>query len=114
MAIVTEEATINDALNAMNKTRSGACVIIGAEGKLAGILTHGDFVRSYQSDVYIGQKSVQSLMTKNPITVRAGALAAEAVRTLGSRRIDDLVVLDEDRHPVGLVDTQDLARLKLV
>lgn len=114
MAVVTEDATINDALNAMNKTRSGACVIIDAGGKLAGILTHGDFVRSYQSDVYIGQKSVQSLMTKNPITVRAGALAAEAVRTLGSRRIDDLVVLDEDRYPVGLVDTQDLARLKLV
>lgn len=114
MAIVDEKALVNDALTAMNKSRSGACVIIDSEGKLAGILTHGDFVRSYQSDVYIGQKAVTTLMTRNPITVREGALAAEAVRTLGSRRIDDLVVLDPDRRPVGLVDTQDLARLKLV
>lgn len=114
MAIVDETAVVNDALTAMNKTRSGACVIVDGEGRLAGILTHGDFVRSYQSDVYIGQKGVTVLMTRNPITVREGALAAEAVRTLGSRRIDDLVVLDSERRPVGLVDTQDLARLKLV
>lgn len=114
MAIVSGDALVNDALTAMNKTRAGACIITDGQGKLAGIITHGDFVRSYQSDVYIGQKSVETLMTRNPITVRAGALAAEAVRTLGSRRIDDLVVLDEEGKPVGLVDTQDLARLKLV
>lgn len=114
MAVVREDALINDALTAMNKTRAGACIIVDGQGKLAGILTHGDFVRSYQSDVYIGQKSVSTLMTRTPITVKAGALAVEAVRTLGSRRIDDLVVLDEENHPVGLVDTQDLARLKLI
>ncbi len=114
MACVGEDALVNDALTAMNAVRAGACVVVAADRKLAGILTHGDFVRSYQSDVYIGQKGVRELMTANPITVRAGALAAEAVRTLGSRRIDDLVVLDGDARPVGLVDTQDLARLKLV
>lgn len=114
MAVVSETSSVNDSLEAMNKVRSGACVVMTPEGGLAGILTHGDFVRSYQKDVYIGQKPVTELMTRCPITVRAAALAVEAVRTLGSRRIDDLVVLDTEGRPVGLVDTQDLARLKLV
>lgn len=114
LAMVDESATVNDALNIMNKIRAGACVVKDKDGKLAGIMTHGDFVRSYQKDVYIGQKPVTELMTRNPITVRAGALAAEAVRTLGSRRIDDLVVLDSEGYVVGLVDTQDFTRLKLV
>lgn len=114
LALVKEESTVNDALSLMNKIRAGACVVQTEDGKLAGIMTHGDFVRAYEKDVYIGQKSVTELMTRSPITVRAGALAAEAVRTLGSRRIDDLVVVDGDGYIVGLVDTQDLARLKLV
>ena len=114
MATATEQTTVNEALAAMNQARSGACVVLSAENKLAGILTHGDFVRSYQKDVYVGQKPVTELMTKSPITVQAQALAAEAVRTLGSRRIDDLVVLNSEGNPVGLIDTQDLARLKLI
>jgi arabinose-5-phosphate isomerase len=53
-------------------------------------------------------------MTRRPITVRADALAVEVLRTIGENRIDDIVVLDADGKPVGLIDTQDLARLKIV
>jgi arabinose-5-phosphate isomerase len=53
-------------------------------------------------------------MTRQPVTVRASSLAVQAVNTIGSHRIDDVVVLDEAGKPVGLVDTQDLARLRIV
>ena len=59
-------------------------------------------------------KPVTGLMTRNPITVRAESLAAEAIKSIGQNRIDDVVVLDANGVPVGLIDTQDLARLKLV
>jgi arabinose-5-phosphate isomerase len=36
------------------------------------------------------------------------------VNTIGSHRIDDVVVLDDELRPVGLVDTQDLARLRIM
>lgn len=114
VAVVADDALVNDALTAMNKARSGACIIKSADGKLAGILTHGDFVRHYQDDVHIGGRPVSSFMTKNPITVKGSALAAEAVQTLGHKHIDDLVVVNDTREPIGLVDTQDFARLKLV
>ena len=53
-------------------------------------------------------------MTKNPVYVESDKLAIVAVKTLRDRRIDDLVVLDADNKPVGLIDTQDLVRLKLI
>lgn len=113
-AQVGEDATVQDALVAMTAARSGACVVVAATGFLGGIFTHGDFARSYQQDPMVGGKSVAELMTRNPISVQADALAAEAVKTIGSHRVDDVVVLDEEGRPVGLVDTQDLARLKIV
>lgn len=51
---------------------------------------------------------------RHPVTVRADALAVGVLRTIGRNRIDDIVVLDADRKLVGLIDTQDLARLKIV
>ncbi len=111
---VDEAADVFGALDAMNRVRAGACLILAADGKLAGIFTHGDFARGFRADPLLGGKPVASLMTRNPITVRADALAVEVLRTLGKNRIDDIVVLDETDRPVGLIDTQDLARLKIV
>jgi len=114
LAKVGENASVRDALVAMTGARSGACVIEAADGGLGGIFTHGDFARSYQQDPLVGDKPVAGLMTRRPISVAADALAAEAVKTIGDHRVDDVVVLDGDGRPVGLIDTQDLARLKIV
>ena len=114
LAQVGETATVQDALVAMSTARAGACVVLAADGKLAGIFTHGDFARSYQADPMVGNRAVADLMTRGPICLSAESRAAEAVQTIGSHRIDDVVVLDAEGKPVGLVDTQDLARLKIV
>ncbi len=111
---VIEDANVFAALDAMNRARAGACLILDSTGSLAGIFTHGDFARSFRIDPLLGEKPVASLMTRNPITVRSDALAVEVLKTIGKNRIDDIVVLDGDRKPVGLIDTQDLARLKIV
>jgi len=111
---VDESADVFASLDAMNRARAGACLILKPDGTLAGIFTHGDFARSFRNDPLLGEKPVVSLMTRHPITVRANALAVEVLKTLGANRIDDIVVVDETGRPVGLVDTQDLARLKIV
>ena len=111
---VQEDADVFAALDAMNRARAGACLILNESSGLAGIFTHGDFARGFRIDPLLGGKPVASLMTRHPITVRADALAVEVLRTLGQNRIDDIVVLDDEEKPVGLIDTQDLARLKIV
>lgn len=98
----------------MSLARSGACIITHKDGSLAGIFTHGDFARSYQEDADIGKEAVNRFMTTSPITLSANSLAAEAVTTIGTHQIDDIVVLDQNDLPVGLIDTQDFAKLKLI
>jgi len=114
LAKVSLDASVNDALIAMSRARSGACVIVHDDESLAGVFTHGDFVRSFQRDPQLGPLGVANFMTKKPVTVLASSLAVQAVNTIGSHRIDDVVVLDDHNKPVGLVDTQDLARMRIV
>lgn len=114
LAVIKPDATVHDALAAMSQARSGACIISSPDGSLAGIFTHGDFARSFQDNPDIGTHPVHDFMTKDPITLHSHSLAAEAITTIGTHRIDDIVVLDADQRPVGLVDTQDFARLKLI
>ncbi|MCH2026773.1 MAG: CBS domain-containing protein, partial [Verrucomicrobiales bacterium] len=108
------ETTLRSTLKKMITARSGAAVIISDAGGLEGILTQGDFVRSIQKNPDILDLPVSKFMTKNPITIEENRLAVEAVQVIGENRIDDLVVLDEKGKPTGLVDSQDLSRMKLV
>ncbi len=113
-ASLPETATMGECIIAMTAARAGACVLTHEDGSMAGIFTHGDFARAYQEDPACGVHPVADRMTKNPVSVDADKLAIVAVKALRDRRIDDLVVLDAGRRPVGLIDTQDLVRLKLI
>lgn len=114
LATAGPDATITQALEAMRRARTGACVIRNQDHTLAGIFTHGDFARAFQTDNNIGAHPVTNHMTTNPITIQQDALAAEALKTLSQHRIDDLVVLDQQNKITGLIDSQDLTRLKIV
>lgn len=114
LALVAPDANIRAVLKAMTAVRAGAAVVAGADGKLLGIFTHGDFVRYFQSDSKVGERLVADLMTLNPVTVQQEKLAVEVLNLLERHRIDDLVVVDENDVPVGIVDSQDLTKLKLL
>src|SRR3954465_11044097 len=114
MAIVSTSTPIREVLKAMTAVRAGAAVVAGEDRQLAGIFTHGDFARNFQSDPKIGERVVADLMTLNPVTVHKDRLAVEVLNLLERHRIDDLVVVDDDNVPVGIVDSQDLTRLKLL
>lgn len=114
MAVCRDDSTIGEALRLMAERRAGAAVITTPEGRLAGVFTHGDFARFYLHDTDIGTRTISQYMTPDPITVQVNALAIDVVSILREHRIDDLIVVNEDRHPVGLVDSQDFARLRLI
>ena len=114
MALVGPEANVHAVLKAMTDLRAGAAVIADDAGKLLGIFTHGDFARHFQTDPRVGERLVADLMTLNPVTVQQDKLAVEVLNLLDRHRIDDLVVVDENAVPVGIVDSQDLTKLKLL
>ncbi len=114
MALVRPGQTVREVLRTMNLRRAGAAVAVEDSGRLAGIFTHGDFARHYEQDAGIGDRQVGPLLTRNPVTVGAEKLAVEVLHLLKEHRIDDLVVVDEAGSPLGIVDSQDLARHRLL
>ena len=111
LAVAPPEATVLEVLKKMTQCRTGAAAIVDADGHLAGVFTHGDLARHYQKHTDLGALPVGQFMTTSPITVRGDKLAAEALHVLKTHRIDDLIVVDEDNRPVGIIDSQDLSRL---
>ena len=59
-------------------------------------------------------RPLKSVMTHRPICIRDDSLAVEALKVFNERNIDDLIVVNAKREPVGLVDSQDLPKLKLM
>ena len=59
-------------------------------------------------------RRIGEVMTRNPKRVHVEALASEALAILNKYRIDELPVVDDAGRPVGLVDVQDLVRLRVV
>ena len=114
LALISPAAPVVEAIQSMTKHRTGAAVVVNADETLAGIFTHGDFARHFPGNPGIGSLPVGDFMSRNPITITADRLAAEVLQVLEHHRIDDLVVLDEKRRPVGIVDSQDLSRLKIL
>jgi len=114
MAMISPDIPIVEAIQAMTSKRAGAAVVTHQDGTLAGIFTHGDFARHFPDNPGIGNAPVGDFMSLRPVTVDGDKLAAEALQILERHRIDDLVVVDEGRHPIGVVDSQDLTRLKIL
>jgi len=113
-AVAPMTLTVKEALLVMTRAKSGSVAVINAGGKLAGVFTDGDLRRRMPGDPEILSRSLRSVMTPKPIHIREDALAVEALKIFHARNIDDLIVINTQREPVGLVDIQDLPKLKLL
>jgi arabinose-5-phosphate isomerase len=113
-AIAREDMTVKEALLVMTRAKSGSLSIVNARGKLVGVFTDGDFRRHMAANENPLAQPLKQLMTRNPICIRNDALAVEAFKIFNERNIDDLIVVNAKREPVGLVDSQDLPKLKIM
>jgi arabinose-5-phosphate isomerase len=113
-AVAGEELSVKDGLLVMTQARSGSLSVVNGRGKLVGVFTDGDFRRRMASDDGLLSCRLRDVMTPKPVTIREEALAVEALKVFNERNIDDLIVINRSHHPVGLVDSQDLPRLKIM
>jgi arabinose-5-phosphate isomerase len=115
LPIARENVTTQEAILAMTRAKSGSIALVHAKtGKLTGILTDGDFRRSALTGPEFLQQPVATFMTRNPKVIAENALGVDALRLFQTHKIDDLIVIDAQGRPVGLVDGQDLPKLKIV
>jgi arabinose-5-phosphate isomerase len=115
-AIASQDLSVKEALLVMTRARSGSLSVVDARGKLVGVFTDGDFRRHMAADENFLSQSLKlkNVMTRNPICISENALAQEALKIFNERNIDDLIVVNAKHKPVGLVDSQDLPKLKIM
>ncbi len=115
LAAVPATATVRDAVIAMTKVQAGAVAVIDAARRVVGLFTDGDLRRYLAGGATdVQTRPVADLMTKNPSTVRAGRLAADALAVFQQHRFDDLVVVNADGTLAGMIDIQDLPKFKIL
>ncbi|MBV8968782.1 MAG: CBS domain-containing protein [Verrucomicrobia bacterium] len=98
----------------MNQKRAGVAVVVDADGRLAGVFAHGDFVRAFEKDQQMVREPVGNYMIRHPVTIESDRLAVEVLNVLDHHWIDDLIVVTPENRPVGIIDSQDLTKLKLL
>ncbi|WP_018704254.1 KpsF/GutQ family sugar-phosphate isomerase [Anaeromusa acidaminophila] len=114
---VTVEQSVKEALFVITDKGLGATSVVDAEGKLVGLITDGDIRRGLEKGLDFLTHNVGELMTKQPQTITAEKLAAEALRMMEQHRpkpITVLPVVDKDGRSVGLVHVTDLLRQGIV
>jgi IMP dehydrogenase len=102
-------ATLADALALMKRHGISGIPVVEADGRLVGILTNRD-VR-FASDP--SQKVAELMTHTNLATVRETVSQEDAKRLLHQRRIEKLLVVDEDYRCVGLITVKDIEKSRL-
>jgi arabinose-5-phosphate isomerase len=105
--LVRRGTRMSDALVEMTAKTFGCVGITEANGALAGIITDGDLRRHMRPDLL--DVTVDTVMTRAPITARPDQLASEAIEILNSAKITALFVV-ENGKPVGILHMHDLLK----
>ena len=113
-AIANENLSVKEALLVMTHAKSGSLAVVNARGKLAGVFTDGDFRRHMAANENLLSLPLKKVMTPRPVCICENALAVEALKIFNERNIDDLIVVNTKNEPIGLVDSQDLPKLKIM
>ncbi len=108
VARVSADETVQNTLFAMSRARTGAALVVDAEGRLEGIFCDGDLRRGLEADADFLKRPVGGAMIRNCCRVPVGALAGDVLALMRERRIADIPVIDGEGRVVGLADMKGL------
>jgi len=113
--LVKEDTPLNEALFEITSKRLGFTGVVDADGRLVGVITDGDLRRGLQKNRDILRLQAADLMTRNPKTVPAEMLAAEALHVMEQFPITSLFIQDgENKNPIGVIHLHDIIKAGIV
>lgn len=107
---VTPDAVLFDALFEITRKGLGMTTVVDDNGQLLGVFTDGDLRRTLDHDVDLRKTPIRTVMNTNCTTAKPGILAAECLRIMEEKKINGLVVVDDQRRPVGVLNMLTLLR----
>ena len=114
LPVVSESASLKDALLEMTRKGLGMTAIVDGAGRLSGVFTDGDLRRTLEKSIDVHAAKVADLMTRNPKTIGPDQLAVAAVERMQKLKINGLLVVDAERKLVGALNMHDLLKAGVV
>ncbi len=111
---VRPQAGLSELMREMSRKGLGAVAVVDADGRLAGIFTDGDLRRLVEKGADLRVLTAEQVMTANPRTVAAQALAVDAADLMEHHRITSVLVVDEAGKLCGALNSNDLMRAKVI
>jgi arabinose-5-phosphate isomerase len=112
--VVSESAFISDALLEMTEKKLGMTAIVDEQNQVRGIFTDGDLRRMLSKNLDIHSTPITEVMTANCAVITADRLAAEAMQIMEQKKINALIVVDDQQHALGALNMHDLIRAGIV
>jgi arabinose-5-phosphate isomerase len=108
--LVKSNTKLRDALVVMTVKAMGAILVVDDNLILQGIMTDGDLRRAIQKYDNVMEKSVDQLMTHDPVCCHPQDKAIDAIHLMEKRssQISVVPVVDEDNRAVGILRLHDL------
>ena len=113
LPVVSETATMKEAIEEMGAKRLGMTTVVDGTGRLVGIITDGDLRRQQLAHGALLDRRAGDCMTQNPKRIGADELAARAL-ALMEGVMTSLVITDESGRPTGVIHIHDILRAKIV
>ena len=114
MPIIKGSTLISESLLEITRKKLGiACIIDETNGVLQGVFTDGDLRRSLDKGMDIYNTAISQAMTRQCKTIGPGLLASAALHIMESYKITILIVIDKEKHPIGVLQLYDLLRAGL-
>jgi len=107
---VDSDSSLAEALLEMSAKGLGMTAIVNGERRILGIFTDGDLRRVLAAGSDLRSARIADVMKRNPKTIDADKLAAEAVQQMEAMRINGMLVADSGHRLVGAFNMHDLLR----
>jgi len=113
--IISVSATMKELIETITKPNLGGAIVVDNHQKIIGIVTDGDLRRAILKFGNILDRKIEEIMTKNPIRVKKGTKAIDALYIMEDRpsQISVLPVVDDEDKPIGLIRIHDLIKAGL-
>lgn len=114
MPIVTLDTLLSDALFVITEKGLAMTAVVDEAQRIMGIFTDGDLRRLFDREQDFRHKTMKEVMQANPQTLGANQLAVEAVSIMEEKRINQLLIADDDNKLVGVLHIHDLTNAKVI
>ena len=105
---VNEVMSLEEVIFEITSKRFGSTCVIDQDEKLTGIVTDGDVRRLVEKTKDIWNLTAKDVMSNYPKTVKIGTMASDALKLMTDFSIMQVIIVDDENRPKGIVHIHDL------